>query len=237
VAVSKVFAEQPADPDYVSLWTASDVSSVDVTDDAIVVDLSEVPAVDAPESDQPAIEAAVQQLVYTATAAAASMDGADGSKPVRVLVEGERPEEVHAVGLHMDLTRASQVDVRQLVQLNDPGQNSEVTSPIAVQGEAAAHEAALEWELYDDSDQVVESGTAQTGVCCEFSEFTFSLELDPGTYTLTVATTDPSGGEGPGPVTDSKTFHVVDAGSGNSGHGPTSGSTPGPPRPTDTPAD
>ena len=209
-AVGQMFAP-PADPDYVSLWAPTDVVSVDVTDDAIVIDLAEVPTVEAPNPDQPVTEAAVQQLVYTATAAASTLNQTDGSKPVRVLVAGERPSALQPVGLHLDLSRQSQIEVRQLVQLNDPAQGAQVTSPVAVTGEAAAFEAALEWEIRKASDEVVTAGTTQAEVCCEFSEFRFSVELEPGIYTVTVSDTDPSGGEGPGPATDTKTFEVVDA--------------------------
>lgn len=235
VAVTQMFAEQPSDPDYLSLWTPTEVTSVDVADDAIVIDLAEVPAVEGPDADTPAVEAAVQQLVYTATAAAATLNQADGGKPVRVLVDGDRPADLHTVGLHMDLTRRSQLDIRQLVQINDPGEGAEVTSPVAVTGEAAAFEAALEWEIRDASDTVVGSGTAQADVCCEFSAFGFSVDLEPGTYTLSVSDTDVSDGEGPGPTSDTKTFSVVETASPASPT-PTPGDAPADtPTPTGTP--
>lgn len=241
-AVSQMFTEAPVDPDYVSLWAPTEVTSVEVTDEAIVIDLATVPSVDVPEGGQPAVEAAVQQLAYTATAAAARQSATDGSLPVRVLVDGERPDDLHDVGLAADVGRASQVEIRQLVQINDPTEGAEVTSPVAVTGEAAAFEAALLWEVRDtSSDEVVASGPAQAEVCCEFSEFGFSVELEPGEYTLSVSDTDPSGGaEGKAPDVDTKTFQVTESEDDDAGSGDQpelDDPTPREPSPGETPDD
>lgn len=192
-AVNEMLTAPPADPDYTSLWTSGlEVTSAEIADGAIVVDLSAPPTADE-EADL-----AVQQLVYTATAAAANAQ-LDGSLPVRITVAGADPSE--PVG------RADPLEVRQLVQLNDPAEGATLPSPVTVTGEAAVFEATVLWELRRDGE-VVDTGNTTAEECCTFSPFTFDLELEPGSYEIVVSESDPSGGEGRAPMSDSRTFVV-----------------------------
>jgi Immunoglobulin-like domain of bacterial spore germination/Sporulation and spore germination len=192
-------------PEYDSLWNpATEVRSVEIRDGAITVDLS------LPGSDPVAGDAqlAVQQLVYTATASV-SLTGGDGALPVRVLDDGAPAGQLSGVDISGDLHRAPALEVRQLVQLNDPYQGETVTSPVRIGGDAAVVEATVLWELLRDGEPVDSSHT-MAEVCCEFAEFGFELDLEPGEYTIVVSESDLSDGEGRPPMSDARTFVVTD---------------------------
>ncbi|WP_083459950.1 Gmad2 immunoglobulin-like domain-containing protein [Jiangella muralis] len=192
-AVNEMLTAPPADPDYRSLWAPGvEVTAADLADGAIVVDLSAPPTA----GEDP--DLAAQQLVYTATAAAASA-GQDGSLPVRITVGGQDPSE--------PIGRTDPLEVRQLVQLNDPAEGATLPSPVTVTGEAAVYEANVLWELRRDGE-VVDSGNTTAEECCTFSPFSLELDLEPGAYQIVVSESDESGGEGRPPMSDSRTFTV-----------------------------
>jgi len=153
-------------------------------------------------------ELATQELVYTVTAAVAATGG-DGALPVRILVDGEPAERIWGdIDLSDPIRRAPQLDVRQLVQINNPAQGAVVEPSFTVDGEAAVFEATLEWRILDSDSDVVRSGFATAAACCRFSQFELSLELEPGSYTVIVSETDPSNGEGRPPMSDTRDFTV-----------------------------
>ncbi|HEU4540102.1 MAG TPA: Gmad2 immunoglobulin-like domain-containing protein [Jiangellaceae bacterium] len=204
-AVSRMIAKPPV-PDYDTLWDpATEVRSVEVRDGAIEVDLA-LPGAPIVHGDA---DLAIQQLVYTATAAASLVDSDYGSLPVRILVEGEQVDELDGVDVSDVLRRHAPLDVRQLVQLNEPSQNATVRSPVRVSGDAAVFEATIVWELRQDGS-VVDSGFENTQEGQRFSEFSFELELEPGEYTIVITEDDVSGGEGGEPMSDERTFTVVE---------------------------
>lgn len=192
----------PADPDYRTPWDPDTVFSVS-TGDVIEVDLA-LPEDGEPVPDELG-ELAIQQLVYTVQAALQSSD------PVHILVDGEPAGELWGVDVSDALVRAPQLEVRQLVQINDPGEGVSVTNPVRISGEAALFEATYEWRIEQDATVVAEgSGQAEEGQ--RFAAFSFEVDLEPGDYTVVVSATDPSGGEGPGPMSDSRSFTVTSAG-------------------------
>lgn len=205
-AVQETLETLPADPDYTTLlWGGARVQSVEVVDGAITVDLSDLPEPgDDPVGDA---ELAVQQLVYSATAAAATA-GEDGSLPVRITVDGAPADRLFGeADLSEPVGRADPLEVRQLVQLNDPAEGATVSSPVTVDGEAAVFEANVLWELRRDGE-VVDSGHTNTETCCEFSPFSMELDLEPGSYEIIMSEDDASDGEGRAPMSDSRTFTV-----------------------------
>jgi hypothetical protein len=198
----QVMIAGPADPDYTGLWNpATRVLGVDVGAGVVEVDLS----AEARQASlgSAAAEMAVQQLVYTATAAA-QLDGA-----VRILVEGGPADELFGhVDVREPVGRADPLSVRLLVQVNDPGEGAVVGSPVRVTGEAAAFEATVPWQVLRDG-VVVEEGFTMAEDCCRLAPFSFEVALDPGTYQLVVTDDDASGGtEGFAPMRDTKTFTV-----------------------------
>ncbi|TDE01303.1 Gmad2 immunoglobulin-like domain-containing protein [Jiangella asiatica] len=196
----------PTDPDYTSLWQSGLIRSAEVGDDAITVDLTALPEITRDSGEPSAAELAVQQVVYTATAAAATFD-LDGSLPVRITVEGEAVDALGEVPLTEPVPRAEPLDVRQVMQLNEPTEGATVTSPVTVRGEAATFEANVPWEIRRDGE-VVDEGAATATECCTFAEFEFQVDLEPGTYEVVITEDDPSGGEGRPPMSDSRTFTV-----------------------------
>ena len=206
-AVETMLSEAPRDPDYQRLWDAStDVESVEVNDGIIEIDLTG--STDYTGADDVA-QLAIQELVYTVTAALSSI-GENGGLPVHLLHDGEPVDKVWGnVDVSEPVERAPQVDVRQLVQINNPGEGAVVGGSFTVDGDAAVFEATVLWQILDDAGNEVQSGFTTAEACCEFSPFEFSVELEPGTYRVLVSESDPSGGaEGYPPMFDSRTFTV-----------------------------
>ncbi|HEX6195599.1 MAG TPA: Gmad2 immunoglobulin-like domain-containing protein [Jiangellaceae bacterium] len=199
-ALAVMFAG-PVDPDYTTPWDPETEFSVTETDDAIEVALT------VPEDGDPVPEElgelAVHQLVYTVQAALQRTD------PVHILLDGRPADELWGVDVSDGVTRAPQLEVRQLVQINDPTEGMAVSSPVGIGGEAALFEATYQWRI-EQNGVVVDEGFGQTEAGQRFSPFSFEVDLDPGEYEVIVTATDPSGGEGPGPMSDSRTFTVTE---------------------------
>jgi hypothetical protein len=203
-AVARMLTGPAADPDYSTPWNpATTVRSIDVADDRITVDLS----ADARTANVGAAgaELAVQQLVYTVTAALQQ------TLPVVLLIEGESAGELwgHVVW-DGPIGRAPALDVRLLVQINDPAEGASVPPSFTVTGEAAVFEATLPWRILDSSGSVVQEGFAMTDAGQQLAPFDFRIEHGgpPGTYTLEIREDDPSGGEGRPAMTDDKTITI-----------------------------
>ena len=207
-AVETMLAEAPRDPDYQRLWDAStDVESVEVDDGIIEIDLTG--STDYTDAGDDEARLAIQELVYTVTAAFASI-GENGGLPVQLLVDGEPAEELWGtLDLSDPVERLPQLDVRQHVQINNPAEDALVGRTVTVDGEAAVYEATVLWQILDDAGNEVQSGFTTAKTCCQFSPFRFSVELEPGSYEVVVSEEDASGGaEGNPPMSDSRTFTV-----------------------------
>lgn len=206
-ALEQVSATPAADPDYRSLWQpGAKVRSAEVSDGVINVDFESLPELDEPTNAH--AELAIQQLVYTATAAAATaLPNIDGALPVKVTVNGAPVETMFGTAITQPLERAEPLSVRQVVQINEPNDGAAVTSPVTVKGEGAAFEATLQWEIIQDG-VAIQSDVTTAAQCCVFSPFSFDVELPPGSYQIVVRETDVSDAEGHPAVSDSKTFTV-----------------------------
>ncbi|MGH8823033.1 MAG: Gmad2 immunoglobulin-like domain-containing protein [Jiangellaceae bacterium] len=206
-AVETMLAIPPKDPQYQTLWAAAtDVLGVEVVGDVIEVDLTD--AADYTGAAPEVAELATQQLVYTVTAAASMTDAADGALPVRVLVEGDPTDQLWGdLDISEPVRRADQLTVRQLVQINDPAEGAVFGRSVEINGEAAAFEATVGWRILRDGD-LVDEGFTTARECCTFSPFSFTVELEPGSYEVVVTEDDPSGGEGRPPMSDSRSFRV-----------------------------
>lgn len=202
-AALAVMVEGPVDPEYSTPWDPATSFRVTETDDAIDVELS-VPD-DSDSVPEELRELAVQQVVYTVQAALQSTDD------VRFVVDETTAAQLwDADTSTFTVARAPQLEVRQLVQINDPTEGMPMTSPVEVTGEAALFEGAYEWRI-EQAGVVVEEGFGQSEEGQRFAPFSFEVELEPGEYEVIVTATDPSGGEGPGPMSDSRTFTVTNA--------------------------
>ena len=194
----------PSDPEYTSTWNPrTTVLGVRRSAGTIVVDLSG----DARTADVGSAGAAlmIQQLVYTVTDAAGRP-----AAPVMMTIDGSPAGELWgAVAWDAPVTRADPLDVRLLVQIDRPVEGAVSTTPVAVSGEAAVFEATLTWTVLDAHGTTVRSGSAMTSEGQAFAPYSFTVPLDPGTYTIVVSEEDLSGGEGGIPMSDSRTVTVT----------------------------
>ena len=206
-AVAAMTREEPLDPDYMNPWQPAERVEVTRDGDAITVDLS-ADAFSGTDVGSELAALALQQLVYTATAAAQS----DG--PVTVLVDGEPAEVWGVLEVGEPIDRAPQVDVQASTWIIEPEQGQTVSNPVHVVGYGTAFEATFNWEVRDaGTDQVVQEGfVTGEGSMGTYGDFEFTLDdLAPGGYVLEVYQGDMSDGESPeGPrmYPDTKEFTV-----------------------------
>lgn len=213
LAVTEMFANQPIDPDYGGLWpAAAEIRSatVDDTTGLITVDVADVAISDVRGVEDrvlpQATEAAVHQLVYTATAAAAYADPTLPALTVRILVDGEPTTSF----LGTDTTDPLRRDVmaRASIWILSVEDGDTVTAPVVVAGEANTFEGGpAQWELSRDG-AVVANGLTSTGACCTWRPFEIDLDVAaPGTYTIEVYDVGGLGLRDRAPY-DSKTFTI-----------------------------
>jgi len=205
-AVSAVMSGAPLDPDHRTTWSPPARLEVTQDGDAITVDVS-TDAFENPQVGSQEAVLAVQQVVWTATAAA----GTPG--PVTILVDGAPYDPWGTVALGEPMTRAPQVDVQAPIWIDSPVEGAELAAgPVTISGVSTAFEATISWELTTDDAEVVETGFAMGGANGVFDTYEFSTpELAPGTYTVTVWQEDASDGESPeGPrmFEEDRTFTV-----------------------------
>lgn len=167
------------DPDYRNPWPAGTVLKAPVTHTGgtITVDLSAA----APS------DIAAQQLAFTVQGASGSTDP--------VLLNGKR------------VARGDPYALRNLVQLDTPGQGTSSATPLVVTGEAAVFEATLPWTVLRDGT-TVRSGVTSTAQGQVFAPFRFTVDLPPGTYVIRISEDDPSGGAGRPVLTDDRTVTI-----------------------------
>lgn len=214
-ALTEAVSTPPDDPDYRTAWPAGTVvlaAGVQETDDdrqivavlsSDVTDLRSRPTGMTPEE----AERSVQQLVYTAQAAAQER------LPVQLLYSRDggreqRTDQLLGVPVAEPLAEAPVEEVLAQVWVIDPADGAEVTSPFTVNGLAAAFEANVVWELRR-GEQVVDEGFTMARECCKMEPYSFEVSAPPGEYTLVVQDTDPSAGEGPGVWEDTKQVTVL----------------------------
>ncbi|VXB34968.1 Sporulation and spore germination [Arthrobacter sp. 9AX] len=191
-ALRAMMSEKPLDPDFFTPWqnprqlatsiSGKDVITVDVSEDAFNSNL---------DADMAA--RAVQQLVYTATAAAASSGLIDSGQQIRVriLVDG-----------HTDYVAFNHIQLGSLmarsgglvapVWIIDPQENVEVADgSVKITGRSTAPGGKLRWQILKSEngnkvpfltgETTAEADQAQAGV------FTLALTLPAGDYELRVA--------------------------------------------------
>jgi hypothetical protein len=159
-AVTEMLAGKPRDPDYSSPWPASArVRDVRLDGDVVTVDLAGV--------DNPT-QAAVQQLVWTATAAS-------GRSNVRLLLDGA-PFAMQR--------RAPAADTLALIWLINPQHGETVKRTFEVHVYGSVFEATVNLRVRQ-GDRVVTETTVMLNVGAPaFGEARKQLTLAPGRYTI-----------------------------------------------------
>ncbi|MCC9196481.1 GerMN domain-containing protein [Arthrobacter sp. zg-Y820] len=191
-AVLAMTSGKPADPDYFNPWhkasrvTASisgkNVITVDISEDAFTTSMDEGMA-----------HRAVQQLVYTATAAAsnAGLTTVGHEASVVLLVDGKA--DYTAFG-HEVLEGPLQRDAALMapIWIIDPQEGSGSQSSLTVHGTAVSEGGQLSWRV----EPIVDGRPAETAIETGYAEleaptggsslFGFTVELPPGEYNVSV---------------------------------------------------
>ncbi|MBG6083357.1 GerMN domain-containing protein [Zhihengliuella flava] len=209
-SIHYMLSAQPFDPDYSSVWQATeDLGTSISTDNVITVDIGG-DAFDADLSPERA-DAAVQQLVFTATAAAWNAGLlSEGAQPrVQLLIDGrsDRPAFGH-VKLNRPIPRRGEYQAP--VWLISPQHGSERSSgELEISGVAEHFAQGLRWRVRPlDSDSAQQSGAVTEQA--EDGLYALALDLPAGTYEVSVwGLTE----EGERRAEDSKTFSVGGKGS------------------------
>ncbi len=203
-ALRLMLAGAPLDPDYSSPWAAGQVT-VTLSPSVVTVDLPS--SVFRGTLDATQAQLALQQLVYTATAAA--KDSTDTGAGVRVLVDGKAGATVWGGALTLPDVAHRDPSVVAPIWIIDPQQGQVLhASPVTIDGVGTAFEGQLSYSVVSSDGTVVASGTTVGGSTAR-APFTITTPLRPGTYTVTVWAPDVSNGtspEGPQLYPDTKTF-------------------------------
>ncbi|MCU1517368.1 MAG: hypothetical protein JWQ75_2089 [Pseudarthrobacter sp.] len=200
-ALRAMMSDKPLDPDFFTPWQnpkklATSISGKNV----ITVDVSE----DAFNSNLDADMAgrAIQQLVYTATAAGASSGLIDSGQQIQVMV---------LVDGHTDYLAFNHVRLGKLmtrspgmvapVWIIDPQENVEVADgSVKITGRSTLPGGKLRWQILrtegnGDKTPYLTGETTAAAEAAQSGVFTLALTLATGDYELRVSQADTSGGE------------------------------------------
>ncbi|MFD1212501.1 Gmad2 immunoglobulin-like domain-containing protein [Arthrobacter sp. GCM10027362] len=215
-AVSAMTRLKPRDPDYFNPWNPAGKVGASITNGSIItLDISS----DAfkADVDQGIAERAVQQLVYTATAAAANAGLTSAQNPLRVVVLVDGHTGYQAFG-HVQLGAPMSRNYALVapVWVVDPQEGATSEGQVRVLGRGVAFESQLSWQIYrlkgpkDSGDgELVRSGTVSVSAPMgQTGEFEFTQPLDPGSYRLYVYHEDMSGRTRDRQNADSKVFTI-----------------------------
>jgi Sporulation and spore germination len=204
-AVTQALSRRPDDPDYHTLWPAGAGARTTLTPDLISIQLNEAAAGGLSVPGTAADAIAIQQLIWTATAAAAP-GGSTGPLLVLLRADGPTPDRLGSINLARPFRRGSSPgtgDPRAPVWIDSLGQDSAVAAGlVTVRGESvgvAAGGPSLTWsvtrsgssgQLRSGELQATSPAGGRTGVGVR-GNWTLSLDLStPGRYTLTVSQGD-----------------------------------------------
>lgn len=178
----------PHDPDYTAPWPeGTGLRDVSYDGDVLTVDLSgdlhDLPSGMTDEEAQLAIE----QLMFSAQAGLG-----EGRPGVQLLLDGKHTDTILGQPASEPLAAGNPDDVLAPVQVDNPTEGAQVSSPFTVTGRAATFEANVVWEL-KQGDTVVKKGFTTAQECCTLAPYEFEVTAPAGTYTLVVHDTDESG--------------------------------------------
>ncbi|NKX54025.1 Gmad2 immunoglobulin-like domain-containing protein [Arthrobacter mobilis] len=215
-AVSAMTRLKPRDPDYFNPWSPAAKVGASIMDGSVItLDISS----DAFKAnvDQGIAERAVEQLVYTATAAAANAGLSAAENPLEVVVLVDGHTGYRAFG-HVELgaPMSRNYALAAPVWIIDPQEGDTAEDQVRVFGRGVAFESQLSWQIYrlegpkDTGDgELAKSGTVSINAAMgETGEFEFTESLDRGSYRLYVYQEDMSGRTQGRLNADSKTFTI-----------------------------
>jgi sporulation and spore germination protein/immunoglobulin-like protein involved in spore germination len=197
-AVGDMLAGPAHDPDYMTLWPQGvRLLSATVDGDTTTVDLTGVSG--GPGGVAESI--ALQQLVYTATAAS-------GRPKVRILRDGRPIDRLFGhVSTKNALTRGKPLDVLYGVWIISPQQGEQPGGEVKVHLAGIAFEATINYDILRDGKVVKHQAVTLDAGAPQQGEFTATLRLDSGEYVIQAyAVSVKDGGR---QHQDSHTFTVV----------------------------
>lgn len=206
-ALALVTAGEALDPDYSTLYPGdAGFVSVDIGSDMITVGLPDESWTVAPDGmSQAEARLATQQMVYTGQGIA------QDRLPVSITLDGAPAD---LFGLAGEVSNDPEIDVRALVNVTTPEQGATVSGSFTADGVSSSFEATTPWEIRRGGaeGEVVKEGFATAEGWMDKlypwqSEVDVS-DLEPGEYTVVALTDAPSGGEGGGPMVDTKAITV-----------------------------
>jgi Sporulation and spore germination len=180
--------DSPADPDYRTPWGNATVNSVWIEGDTVSVDLHDVP-----QSPVPDAQLAVQQLIWTATAAS-------GTTGLRVTVDGHQVSRLWGFGgLDARLGRAPRADIQAPVWLIDPQQGAQVGTTFAVYVAAIVPGGTVQLTVtpVGGGQPLVVKSLPMGASAPQLGEVHLSVTVAPGRYTVSAFLAGPSGAPGP----------------------------------------
>ena len=151
-------------------WTGcpwGHLRAVDVTDGLVTVSL--VASGVGCDIDPAYQEAQLQQVAWTVR------DAVGSPVPVRLQI-GDDPE---------PQPMTADPGALSPVLLDSPADGATVESPLTVEGRGNTVEANVQWQVLS-GDEVVEEGFETAGTMGDFRPFSFTVDLEPGDYTVRV---------------------------------------------------
>jgi hypothetical protein len=189
-AVSAALAGTPADPDYRTLWRKPTHLQVTRRGDAIGIDLSRDAFANTSVGSALAA-ASIQQLVWTATAAA----GTPG--PVTITVDGQGYDAWGAVRIGVPMIRVTGQRAPIWIDYPTQGQNLPAGT-VTITGSANVFEGHVELEVVSAATGKAVTSTFATAAMGSYQDFSATVTLPAGRYVLHAWSPDASGGQAPG---------------------------------------
>ncbi|WP_165000963.1 GerMN domain-containing protein [Rothia uropygioeca] len=184
-AVSMLTRVHPSDPDYHNPWKpAKSVGSSMSTDGTLTLNVSSDIFDHSLSGDEANL--AVQQLIYTATAAAAAggIANAGPTMKVIILVDGHRGYRFGQQTLGQPMVRDDAVAAP--LWIIDPEQDVVSTSNLSVKMVATNVASRVYWDIRKNGSEVASGNEELSGSESGLQEIQFSKTLSPGDYTIRI---------------------------------------------------
>ncbi len=154
-----------------NIWKAcpgGELRSIDRSGEVVTVALTGTPGATCRTTPE-ALEAERQQLAWTVRDAL----GVD----VSIVLETAGPDQPQPI--------TADPNALSPVLLDSPTDGATVDSPLTVEGRGNTFEGNVQWEVLA-GDQVVDEGFETAGTMGDFRPFSFTVDLEPGDYTVRV---------------------------------------------------
>jgi hypothetical protein len=149
-AITQAMSQRPNDPDYLVLWASHADATVAMVGEQLVITLNQAAAGGSSIAGPGADAIDIQQLIWTATAAAAS-GGAAAPSTVLVRADGPTPDRFGSISLAQPFRRGGPPgsgDPRAPMWIDSLGQNATVpVGPLTVTGQGTGGSTGLRWRL------------------------------------------------------------------------------------------